>query len=262
MCCAIAVTCCTAAGCARGTASCFARRVPTRLPGLEPSTVSVESPVHLAQRYLASAYDSVASLIETTYPVLRSVRHGSRGRLTHAEQDLFRAAVVFAGAGVDAVLKEALRSCVPIQVASSSGAREKYLEFVTKHLQDGAEFHTRRLAELIVSESPGHSLRDSYIQSLTGSSLQSQQQVTSSLAALGLQDERDLFKDSRALNPLFRARNEIAHEMDMTAAAVRDKNRRTRRERSLSSYVAMCHAGLNYCQRVLNALEAGLSTDN
>lgn len=70
-----------------------------QFPGLEPTVVDLDSPVHLAQRYLASAYDSVASLIETTYPALRAQREGARGRLTHAEQDLFRAAVVFAGAG-------------------------------------------------------------------------------------------------------------------------------------------------------------------
>ena len=69
-------------------------------PVLEPTTVALDSPVHVAQRYLASAYDSVASLVNDTYPALRAQRDAGRGRLTHAEHDLFRAAVVFAGAGV------------------------------------------------------------------------------------------------------------------------------------------------------------------
>jgi hypothetical protein len=38
-------------------------------PGLEPTVVALDSLVHVAQRHLASAYDSVASLIEETYPV-------------------------------------------------------------------------------------------------------------------------------------------------------------------------------------------------
>jgi len=150
-------------------------------------------------------------------------------------------------------------ACVPIRVASSTGAREKYLDFVAKHIQDGPAFNARRLAELLTDNDPQATLMDAYVLSLTGSSLQSQQQVTASLAALGLQDERDLFRQSRDLNPLFKARNEIAHEMDMTPAALRDKNRRTRRERSISSCTDMCHSGLDYCQRVLNALEIGLS---
>lgn len=77
-------------------------------PGLDPVQFGQSSPVHPAQRFLASSYDSVASLVDTAYPALRAQRPASRGRLTHAEQDLFRAAVVFAGAGVDTALKEAL----------------------------------------------------------------------------------------------------------------------------------------------------------
>ena len=225
------------------------------LPGLVPTRVGIDSPVHLAQRFLASAHDSVASLIEQSYPALRAQRDGGRGRLTHAEHDLFRAAVVFAGAGVDAVLKQALRSCVPIQVERSAPARDKYLEFVTSHIQDGQTLDARQMARLLIEPKPEEVLRDAYIQSLTGSSLQSQTQVTAALAALGLQAHREMFKDSRDLNALFKARNQIAHEMDMTSAAVKARGKRTRHERALGTYVSMCHTGLDYCQRVLNALE-------
>ena len=103
------------------------------------------------------------------------------------------------------------------------------------------------------------SLLDSYVQSLTGSSLQSQSQVTASLAALGLQGDKQLFVDSSQLNPLFKTRNEIAHEMDMTPAAVRNRNGQTRRERAITSYIDMCHHGLDYCQRVLNTLQRELT---
>ena len=217
------------------------------------------SPAHLAQRYLASAYDTVANLVLVTYPALRAQRDASRGRLTHAEQDLLEGCVVFSGAGVDAVLKEAMRSCVPLRVAQATGARDKYLEFVTRHLQVGAEIQTRRLAELLIDDDPRASLLDSYVHSLTGSSLQSQSQVTASLAALGLQGDKQLFVDSSQLNPLFKTRNEIAHEMDMTPAAVRNRNGRTRRERAITSYIDMCHHGLDYCQRVLNTLQRELT---
>lgn len=36
------------------------------------------------------------------------------------------------------------------------------------------------------------------------------------MSALGLQDEKELFKEAKSLNPLFRVRNEIAHDLDMT----------------------------------------------
>jgi hypothetical protein len=231
-------------------------------PGLEPTAVAVDSPVQVAQRYLASAYDSVASLVEETYPALRAQREAGRGRLTHAEQDLFRAAVVFAGAGVDSVLKQALRSCIPIQIERSDPARAKYVEFVVSHVQEGETVSARQIAKLLVTANPEQTLRDAYIQSLTGSSLQSKTQVTASLAALGLQDQRELFKDSQSLDPLFKARNQIAHEMDMTPTAAKGRGKRTRHERTLDAYLNMCHTGLNYCQRVLNCLEAELAGKN
>lgn len=230
-------------------------------PGLDPTEVAPDSPVHVSQRYLASAYDSVASLVETTYPALRAQRPAGRGRLTHAEHDLFRAAVVFAGAGVDSVLKQALRSCIPIQIVRSEAAKAKYVEFVEGHIQDRGALSARQLAKLLITTNPEQALRDAYVESLTGSSLQSQSQVTTSLAALGLQGQRQLFKDSQSLNGLFRARNQIAHEMDMTAAGATGRGKRTRHERTVDAYTTMCHTGLNYCQRVLNALAADLAGD-
>ena len=227
-------------------------------PPLSPSEVGVESALNRSQRYLASAYDSVASLIQETYPALRGQRTGSRGRLTHAEQDIFRAAVVFAGAGVDTVFKEAMRGCIEIQIERSEGAREKCLDFVTRKIGEGPGVGARQMAELLIQSNPGAALRSAYIDQLTGSSLQSVTQVTNAMSALGLQDERSLYKDAKSLNDLFRARNEIAHELDMTPASAGGRGARTRRERSGTTYITMCHGGLDFAQRILNALERSL----
>lgn len=230
------------------------------LGGLERSTVTLTSPLHRSQRYLASAYDSVASLIEETYPALRARRDGSRGRLTHAEQDIFRAAVVFTGAGIDTVFKESLRNCISIRVERSEGAREKYLDFVTRCLQEGSGINTRRLAALLTMDDPRQAMRGEYIEFLTGSSLQSRTQVTNSLSALGLEAEKGLYKEARDLDSLFRVRNEIAHELDMKSESVGGRGVRSRQERSITVYKNLCNTGLNYAQRMLNALDASLSS--
>ena len=226
-----------------------------KFPGLDPTSVGLDSPLYRSQRYLASAYDSVASLYDETYPALRATRTGSRGRLTHAEQDIFRAAVVFAGAGLDTVFKEAMRSCIAIQVDRSDGVRAKYLDFVTRFIQAGPTVDARQLASLLTSTDPSQALKDAYIDKLTGSSLQSLTQVTAAMSALGLQDEKELFKEAKSLNPLFRVRNEIAHEPDMTPEPAGGRGARHRRERAITQYKTMCHGGLNFAQRMLNALE-------
>lgn len=90
--------------------------------------------------------------------------------------------------------------------------------------------------------------------------MQSQQEVNRALAALGLDGARDLLKESKELNELFRVRNQITHEMDMTPMAVkRSKGARTRHERTVTSYRTMCHRGLDYTQRVLNELAEALA---
>lgn len=129
-----------------------------------------------------------------------------------------------------------------------------------RYLHEGNDLNGKKLAKLLIHDSPGIGLRAAYIDSLTGSSLQSHTQVQASLAALGLHREKDLFKDSSCLNPLFKARNLIAHEMDMTQAAVRGRGKRTRHERTLETYVEMCHDGLNFTQRILNRLASELSS--
>ncbi len=134
----------------------------------EPA-VSFGSPLYRSQRFLMTAYEAVAGLFETSYPAVRALRSGTRGRLADAEHDLFRAAVVFAGAGLDTVFKEALRSCVAMQIDRSAGAREKYIDFVTRYIQNGPTIDAQRLAILLTTDDTDAALKEAYIQQLTGS---------------------------------------------------------------------------------------------
>jgi hypothetical protein len=173
---------------------------------------------------------------------------------------VFRAAVVFAGAGLDAVFKEALRSCLSVQIDRSEGAREKYLDFVERQIQSGGGIDARQIASLLVSSDPDRVLKDAYVEKLTGVSLQSRTQVTNSLSALGLNNVKDLYTSAKSLDALFRVRNEIAHELDMTPASAAGRGARSRRERSITVYEDLCHSGLNYAQAVLNVLADSLHT--
>lgn len=139
-------------------------------PALDP-LASAGTRVDRAQRFLASAYDSVAALFDVHYPLVRSARSAKQGRLTHAEQDLFRAAVVFAAAGLDSTLKELVRQAVPLQVKRSADAREKFRKFTAIFLSDPQGSSAMRLAEVITSDDPRASLVEAYLRQLTGSNL-------------------------------------------------------------------------------------------
>lgn len=131
------------------------RRVSTmpNFPGLDPLAEDGTA-VAGAQRFLASAYDSVANLFDNVYPLVRGQRDAKRGRLTHVEQDVFRSAIVFAGAGVDSTLKELIRLAVPSQVTRSDRARDKFRNFSADHLGGRNGVDPKALAELIIEPDP------------------------------------------------------------------------------------------------------------
>ena len=94
------------------------------------------------------------------------------------------------------------------------------------------------LAQLLVSPSPRDALLASYLYDLTGSSLQSTEEVHRTAAALGV-DSKALTQQIVGLKPLFVARNEIAHELDLLH--VREKGDRRRRGRPLAT-TSLCVA--------------------
>jgi hypothetical protein len=227
-------------------------------PGLDPFEPSGTF-VDRAQRFLASAYDSVAALFDRLYPLVRGQRDARRGRLTHAEQDIFRAAIVFAGAGLDSTLKELVRQAVPLQVERSDEARKKFRDFATSHISGPQGANAKAIAEVMISPDPRGQLLEAYVKQLTGTSLQSVQQVRDTLTALGLGHRQELYREAQKLQQLFEARNQVAHELDLKAPERRGD--RSRRERTITVSKDVCHTGLNYAQRVINSIVAELGTD-
>ncbi|MGN9911605.1 hypothetical protein ACTMTJ_29000 [Phytohabitans sp. LJ34] len=223
----------------------------TRFPGLEP-VLTTGGPTERAQRFLASAFDSVAALFEDHYPVVRAQRDAARGRLTHIEQDIFRSAIVFTGAGLDATLKELVRSVVPLQVDRSDKATSKFRDFVATNLGGSQGDAVKRLADILITPNPRQAIVESYVRHLTGSSLQSVQQVHDTLSALGLGERAALYREARTLQDLFEARNQVAHELDLVFPE--RQGDRHRRERRITASRNLCHGGLNFAQRVINVV--------
>lgn len=79
------------------------------------------------------------------------------------------------------------------------------------------------------------------------------------LSALGLASNPNLYKTAQDLKSLFEARNQIAHELDLRAP--QKAGDRARRERRINESKALCHTGLNYAQKVINAIIDDLGPD-
>lgn len=99
---------------------------PCLLPGTET-----------AQRFLASAYESVEAVL-VTLETLRLFRRDEtddlRGRLTSPEEDQLLAAIVFTGAGLDATLKQLIRDTLPNLLDWNEQAHKKFEAFTTQRL--------------------------------------------------------------------------------------------------------------------------------
>ncbi len=215
-----------------------------------------------AQRFLASAYDSVEELL-TTLAKFREWRRlegqSLRGRLPQNEEDLLRAAILFTGAGLDATLKQVVRDTLIYLVEVNSQAEERFKRYASGALLDGGEVSSKKLAGLLIARNPRQALIESYISALTGPSLQSAEQVDGVVSALGI-DRPDLRRRVNALRPLFVARNQIAHELDLQRPErPSDKHRRTRQ---IHQSRELAHEGLEVGQLIINEVVSLLSPDS
>lgn len=212
-----------------------------------------------AQERLSAALETVNNVFLTmnlSRAVDRSVkRKDLRGRLSDTHVDILRSSIVFAGAGLDAALKKLIIDSVREVVIRNESARGKFIDFIDKHLGTvDNPVDRRRLAEVLIDGRGSQAaLLDRYERSLTGDSLQSAKQVNDVCAALGIDDRdiRERLKTGASMDLMFRARNEIVHQLDLT-----DKGRRPR---SLADVRAFAAEALAVTQEIINAVGRGLS---
>lgn len=225
----------------------------TQLRGL--TAACGEPGTETAQRFLASGYDSVDAVLETL-EVLRVARGRVRGRLTSAEEDLLRAAIVFTGATLDATLKQLIRDALPVLLEKSKQSHDKFESFAGQRLGTSEIADTKMIARYLVSSDPRARLIEDYIYDLTGSSLQSAEEVGKTAGALGINDA-ELRKRIDGLKTLFTARNEVSHELDLQSPG--QPGDRTRRTRPMGPTKIMCQEGLEVAQLIVNAVGALMS---
>ena len=233
-----------------------------KLSSLQPAVISAHT--ESAQRFLASAYDSVNHVFETLDTVRgirKSLKGTVKGRTPANEEDLLRAAIVFTGAGLDAALKQLVLDSLPVLLAQDRPlAHEKFEEFLKKKLERDGSVDATTLVRYLSSEKPRQKMIDDYVYFLTGSSLQSVQEVRRVVSALGF-GEKELHREIGGLKDLFIARNQVSHELDLQRPETQGD--RSRRTRTISGTQSLCHTGLKVGQMIindtaelLNALEA------
>lgn len=212
-----------------------------------------------AQERLTAALSSVNNVL-LTMNLSRAVdrklqKKELRGRLSESEVDILRAVITFAGAGLDAALKKLIQDTVREIAIRNQHAKKKFLDFLDRHLAGtDAPINRRLLADVLIdSRGTQAALLDRYERELTGDSLQASDQVSVVCGALGIEDRviRERLKPGALLDQMFKARNDIVHELDLTDTG--------RKRRNLKDVCELAEEALNVTQEILNAVGKALS---
>lgn len=163
---------------------------------------------------------------------------------------------MFAGAGLDAALKRLIRDTLPDLLERNDEAHRKFEDFAIRRLGVTEVTDVKALARYLVARNPRQQLIEDYVFDLTGSSLQSAEEVDKASGALGITDGA-LRKRIGGLRELFLARNEISHELDLQRPE--KQGDRARRTRKIPWTKKQCHEGLEIGQLIINAVGATLS---
>ena len=183
---------------------------------------------------LCNAHDTASSFLEA-FTVVRKARN-AKGTPTDEEQDLLRACVVFAGAGLDSMAKQLVEDALPIVVERHPGAESMFKQHVGRHMLRDAtgELAPASLAEILADRDPRAYLIRRLVDDLTSGSLQSAEEVMRIASYFDI-PSRDLDIDVGFAREIFGARNQIVHEMDVHFDQV-NRNRRSRNRARVTAY--------------------------
>ena len=184
-------------------------------------------------------------------------RSGAKGGpSTHDQQDLYRAMLVFACAGLDVLVKQLVKTKLPKLIIADEKAAEKFKDYVKRGLKKDDKEILNTVALALIDRNPRDVFLNEYITSMTGESLQSVQELCRVSDASAL-NTRGIF-DSTKMNSLkdaFIVRNQIIHEMDINVSEGSSKTSgyRTRRQRNSVKVEAHTRAILDLAQELFSA---------
>jgi hypothetical protein len=203
-----------------------------------PNFYSITIPAEDEDSQFYSEFSIIGRTVDAVnsfHYVYRSGRTGAKGGpSTHAQQDLYRAMLVFACAGLDIFVKQLIRTKLPKLIGADKKAEVKFKEHVRRGLNKDDKEVLNTVALALIDRNPREVFLADYLESMTSESLQSVEELCRVSEASGLDtklifgaDKRNLLKDA------FAVRNQIIHEMDITVSqdATKKTGHRTRRQR-------------------------------
>jgi hypothetical protein len=185
--------------------------MPHRLKNHHPAKPNHES-VLSAHIILCNTHKACSAFLKQ-FEDIRKYRK-AKGTPTDEEQDLLRAMLAFACAGLDSMAKQLIRDALSQVIIKDEGAAAMFFERTKKTLYKENILNTDLLLQSIMTESPREVLLQDLVRELTSESLQSADELFRVASYFNIAS-KDLAPDPRELRRIFKIRNEIAHEMDI-----------------------------------------------
>jgi hypothetical protein len=182
---------------------------------------------------LCSAHEASSSFLDL-FKKVRKTR-AARGTPTDEEHDLLRAMLLFSTSGLDSMIKQLFADALPSVIDTDDGANEMFKTHAEKRIRKGEIIDYKFLAGIITDKAPRYALISDLINSLRGSSLQSKEQLLKAIAHFNI-PTKDIAADMDLLDKIFKARNQITHEMDIDFKQP-NRSRRPRRRDDMIKFV-------------------------
>ena len=207
---------------------------------------------------LKYAHDSTAALLKA-FELTRKTRGRPRGMTTDEEQDLLRAMLAMAAAGMDAVTKQLIADALPELIGKDAEVRGGLETFVSRQIRGEGEIAEvaggrKFLARVLAASSQQAQVIEDYVLELVRGSLQSAGELTRVARALGV-EQRSLGVDMRTLDAIFEIRNKIVHELDINL----DADRRKRNIRGVTDMISYSEALIRVSENIIAAVDAKLA---
>lgn len=182
-----------------------------------------------AYTLLCNTHDTSSSFLEIFDTKARRISEVP----TDEDQDLLRAMLTFACAGLDSLVKQLIKDALPDVINCNEGAERMFRTDIERRIRSGEDIDAKFLADVLTQTSPRERLIEILIADLTKQSLQSKNQLLRAGAFFDIQS-RSITSNPDRLDRIFTARNQIVHEMDIDFSP----SNRNRRARTKAAMVA------------------------
>lgn len=209
-----------------------------------------------AWRLLRAAHASVGAVLETfdlVHARVTSGRDNPQGTLSHDEQELLRAAIVFTSSGLDASMHRLVRMALPVLVVSTkvTAPRAKYQEFLSQDV-GGAGRTSKGVLAAVLGPDPTTALVDAYVDAKASGSYQGTGDLIKRVRdVLGITATEITNGEVDTVSDFFTARNLIVHDMDYRD--VKNASSKARHARSAQATIDECDRVFVLCAHFISA---------